>query len=79
MNLLILQQAGETRRLVNTPLCSIAPDVRFGKDVKVLNFVNLYGCTIGDETKIGAFVEIQKNAHVGAAARSVRTRSSAKA
>ena len=44
----------------------IAPDVKLGKGVKVYDFVNLYGCTIGDETRIGAFVEIQKNAVVGA-------------
>ena len=44
---------------------SIAPDVKLGKDVKLSQFINLYGCTIGDETKIGAFVEIQKNASVG--------------
>jgi acetyltransferase-like isoleucine patch superfamily enzyme len=45
--------------------CSIAPDVKLGKGVRLSNFINLYGCTVGDETKIGAFVEIQKNAHVG--------------
>jgi acetyltransferase-like isoleucine patch superfamily enzyme len=44
---------------------SIAPDVRLGKDVRLARFINLYGCTIGDETKIGTFVEIQKNATVG--------------
>jgi acetyltransferase-like isoleucine patch superfamily enzyme len=44
---------------------SIAPDVKLGKDVKLARFINLYGCEIGDETKIGAFVEIQKNATVG--------------
>jgi acetyltransferase-like isoleucine patch superfamily enzyme len=44
---------------------SIAPDVTLGKDVRLAKFINLYGCTIGDETKIGAFVEIQKNAVVG--------------
>ncbi len=44
---------------------SIAPDVKLGKDVKLSKFINLYGCEIGDETKIGAFVEIQKNAKVG--------------
>jgi acetyltransferase-like isoleucine patch superfamily enzyme len=44
---------------------SIAPDVKLGKDVKISKFVNLYGCSIGDNTKIGAFVEIQKNAFVG--------------
>jgi acetyltransferase-like isoleucine patch superfamily enzyme len=45
--------------------CSIAPDVRLGKGVKLSRFINLYGCEIGDETKIGAFVEIQKNVIVG--------------
>jgi acetyltransferase-like isoleucine patch superfamily enzyme len=44
---------------------SVAPDVKLGKDVKLSPFVNLYGCEIGDETKIGAFVEIQKRASVG--------------
>jgi acetyltransferase-like isoleucine patch superfamily enzyme len=46
----------------------IAPDVVLGKDVKIFqpSLVNLYGCRIGDETKVGAFVEIQKNATVGA-------------
>ncbi len=43
----------------------IAEDVKLGADVKVSAFVNLYGCEIGDNTKIGAFVEIQKNARVG--------------
>ena len=43
----------------------ITPDVRLGRDVKLSNFINLYGCEVGDETKIGAFVEIQKNASVG--------------
>jgi acetyltransferase-like isoleucine patch superfamily enzyme len=45
--------------------CCIAPDVKLGKGVKLSKFINLYGCEIGDETKIGAFVEIQKNAKVG--------------
>jgi acetyltransferase-like isoleucine patch superfamily enzyme len=45
--------------------CSIAPDVKLGQGVKLSKFINLYGCQIGDETKIGAFVEIQKNASVG--------------
>jgi acetyltransferase-like isoleucine patch superfamily enzyme len=40
-------------------------DVKLGRDVKLSKFINLYGCEIGDETKIGAFVEIQKNAVVG--------------
>ena len=44
---------------------SIAPTVKLGRDVKLSKFINLYGCEIGDETKIGAFVEIQKNAFVG--------------
>ena len=45
-------------------LC-IAPDVKMGKNVRLSKFINLYGCEIGDETKIGAFVEIQKNALIG--------------
>jgi acetyltransferase-like isoleucine patch superfamily enzyme len=44
---------------------SIAPTVKLGRDVRLSKFINLYGCEIGDETKIGAFVEIQKNARVG--------------
>jgi len=44
---------------------SVAPSVKLGRDVKLSKFINLYGCEIGDETKIGAFVEIQKNASVG--------------
>jgi acetyltransferase-like isoleucine patch superfamily enzyme len=44
---------------------SIAPTVKLGKDVRLSKFINMYGCEIGDETKIGAFVEIQKNAKVG--------------
>src|ERR1700689_4319172 len=43
----------------------IADDVKLGANVKLAKFINLYGCTIGDDTKIGAFVEIQKNATVG--------------
>lgn len=43
----------------------IAPDVKLGKDVKLSKFINMYGCEVGDETKIGAFVEIQKNARIG--------------
>src|ERR1700723_1468833 len=48
-----------------SPFNSIADDVKLGKDVRLAKFINLYGCEIGDETKIGAFVEIQKNASVG--------------
>ena len=43
----------------------IAPDVKLGKDVKIYDFVNLYGCEIGENTRIGTFVEIQKGATVG--------------
>jgi len=43
-----------------------SPDVRLGRNVKLSKFINLYGCSVGDNTKIGAFVEIQKNAAVGA-------------
>jgi acetyltransferase-like isoleucine patch superfamily enzyme len=43
----------------------VSEDVKLGEDVKLSKFINLYGCTIGDGTKIGAFVEIQKNATVG--------------
>lgn len=46
--------------------CRITPDVKLGKDVKIFAFVNLYGCAIGDNTKVGTFVEIQKNAFIGA-------------
>jgi acetyltransferase-like isoleucine patch superfamily enzyme len=45
-------------------LC-VAPDVKLGRGVKLSKFINLYGCEIGDETKIGAFVEVQKNAKIG--------------
>ncbi len=45
-------------------LC-IAPDVRLGRDVRLAQFINMYGCEVGDETKVGAFVEIQKNAKIG--------------
>jgi UDP-2-acetamido-3-amino-2,3-dideoxy-glucuronate N-acetyltransferase len=45
--------------------CSIADDVVLGRDVAIYNFVNLYGCEIGDGTKIGSFVEIQKGARIG--------------
>ncbi len=43
----------------------IAPDVQLGTDVKLSQFINLYGCEVGDHTKLGAFVEIQKNARIG--------------
>ncbi len=44
---------------------SIAPDVKIGENTKVFNFVNLYGCEIGDDSKVGTFVEIQKGAKIG--------------
>ena len=44
---------------------NIAPDVKLGKDVKIFDFVNLYGCEIDDNTKVGTFVEIQKGAKIG--------------
>ena len=44
---------------------NIAPDVQLGRDVKIFDFVNLYGCSIDDESKIGTFVEIQKAARIG--------------
>jgi len=45
--------------------CSIAPDVKLGPGVRLSKFINLYGCAIGENTKIGAFVEVQKNATIG--------------
>ena len=47
------------------PLCLIKDDVRLGKNVRVFGFVNLYGCTIGDDVRIGTFVEIQKGSKIG--------------
>jgi acetyltransferase-like isoleucine patch superfamily enzyme len=55
---------GSSAHLVQV-MNSIASDVKVGRDVKLSKFINLYGCEIGDESKIGAFVEIQKNAKVG--------------
>ncbi len=52
--------------MVTGDFVRIAPDVRLGRDVKLFAFVNLYGCEIGDESKIGTFVEIQKGARIGA-------------
>jgi len=45
--------------------CRIAPDVKLGQNVAIHAFVNLYGCSIGDNSRVGAFVEIQKNAQIG--------------
>jgi acetyltransferase-like isoleucine patch superfamily enzyme len=49
----------------NNEFVAIAPDVKLGSNVKLSKFINLYGCQIGDDTKIGAFVEIQKKASIG--------------
>src|SRR5438552_801190 len=57
-------EATANKAIVDSHL-SIAPDVKLGRDVKLSKFINLYGCEIGDETKIGAFVEVQKNATIG--------------
>lgn len=45
--------------------CRIAPDVKLGQNVTIHAFVNLYGCSIGDNSRVGTFVEIQKNANIG--------------
>jgi len=47
------------------PLQRIAPDVKLGKNVRIFSFTNLYGCEIGDDVKIGTFVEIQKGSKIG--------------
>jgi carbonic anhydrase/acetyltransferase-like protein (isoleucine patch superfamily) len=49
----------------NSPLCVIAKDVKLGRNVRLHAFVNLYGCTVGDDVRIGTFVEIQKGAQIG--------------
>jgi len=51
--------------MVTADFVRIAPDVKLGKDVKIYAFVNLYGCEIGDDSKVGTFVEIQKGARIG--------------
>ncbi len=51
--------------MVNAEFSRIAPDVKLGKNVKIYAFVNLYGCEIDDDSRIGAFVEIQKGARIG--------------
>jgi acetyltransferase-like isoleucine patch superfamily enzyme len=51
--------------MVKADFARIAPDVKLGRDVKIYAFVNLYGCEIGDESKIGTFVEIQKGVRIG--------------
>jgi len=51
--------------MIDSPTLRIAPDVKLGRDVRLYAFVNLYGCEIGDESKIGAFVEIQQGVRIG--------------
>jgi len=52
-------------KIESSVLQKIAPDVKLGEGVKIYDFVNLYGCEIGDNTKIGSFVEVQKGAKIG--------------
>jgi acetyltransferase-like isoleucine patch superfamily enzyme len=59
-----MQPVGSTR-LPERPFCLIAPDVKLGVNVRIFSFTNLYGCEIGDDTKIGTFVEIQKGVRIG--------------
>ena len=54
-----------SRSLPMPEFSRIAPDVTLGRDVRIFAFVNLYGCSIGDNSKIGTFVEIQKGAQIG--------------
>ena len=51
--------------MVKADFARISPDVKLGQDVKIYAFVNLYGCAIGDESRVGTFVEIQKGAWIG--------------
>lgn len=51
--------------MVKADFARIAPDVKLGKDVKIFAYVNLYGCEIDDESKVGTFVEIQKGVKIG--------------
>ena len=51
--------------MVTGDFTRISPDVKLGENVRIYAFVNLYGCEIGDESRIGTFVEIQKGAHIG--------------
>ncbi len=62
--MLLLQKNGRGFYLMEK-LKVISPDVKLGKGVKIYDFVNLYGCEIGDETRIGTFVEVQKNVKIG--------------
>src|SRR5205809_5609557 len=55
----------KSRQSKDQPKLQIAPDVKLGKGVRIFGFTNLYGCEIGDDVKIGTFVEIQKGARIG--------------
>lgn len=59
-----MHPVGSTR-LPERPFCLIAPNVKLGVNVRIYSFTNLYGCEIGDDTKIGTFVEIQKGVRIG--------------
>jgi acetyltransferase-like isoleucine patch superfamily enzyme len=61
-----MKTVAESKDFIINPTQNITPDVMIGEGVKIFNFVNLYGCSIGDNTKVGTFVEIQKNASIGA-------------
>ena len=61
----MLKKTRERKKRSQTRFQKIAADVKLGKDVQIHNFVNLYGCEIGDNTKIGSFVEIQKGVRIG--------------
>jgi acetyltransferase-like isoleucine patch superfamily enzyme len=56
---------GRSASSINRDFCRISPDVKLGNGVQIFAYVNLYGCSIGDNSKIGTFVEIQKNAEIG--------------
>jgi acetyltransferase-like isoleucine patch superfamily enzyme len=60
-----LDVAETPNHVASAEFSRIAPDVKFGAGVRIFAFVNLYGCSIGDNSKIGTFVEIQKNAEIG--------------
>jgi UDP-2-acetamido-3-amino-2,3-dideoxy-glucuronate N-acetyltransferase len=53
------------KTMASDPSARVAPDVKLGKDVRLSPFINLYGCEIGDESRIGPFVEVQKGARIG--------------
>src|SRR3954468_10482552 len=60
-----MERVAVDERVPANDYACVTPDVTLGRDVKLGRFINLYGCAIGDETKLGAFVEIQKNASIG--------------